>query len=135
MSKIFNRLKAVASDHILRLLLLLEKYGIAFHYLSGKKNVYVVANALFCLNIYSLKIQDNTEKTLTVLSGSDTAASVISNFKNPIQTALIFKEQITSKFKSKGLREKGLAQHCYSIQLIEGYDLLCYKDNIQGLHF
>jgi hypothetical protein len=47
-------------------------------------------------------------------------------------TALIFKEQ--PKVKEIGLREKGLAQPHYSIQNIEGYDLLCYKDNIQDLH-
>jgi hypothetical protein len=44
--------------------------------------------------------------------------------------ALIFKEPA----KVKGLREKGSAQPHYSIQHIEGYDLLCYKDNKQDLH-
>jgi hypothetical protein len=43
-----------------------------------------------------------------------------------MHTALIFKEQE----KVKGLREKGLAQPHYSIQHIEGYDLLCYKEKI-----
>jgi hypothetical protein len=43
-----------------------------------------------------------------------------------MHTALIFKEQA----KVKGLREKGLAQPHYSIQHIEGYDLLCYKEKI-----
>jgi hypothetical protein len=43
-----------------------------------------------------------------------------------MHTALIFKEQT----KIKGLREKGLAQPDYSIQHIEGYDLLCYKEKI-----
>jgi hypothetical protein len=38
------------------------------------------------------------------------------------------------KVKEVGLREKGLAQPHYSIQHIEGYDLLCYKDNKQDLH-
>jgi hypothetical protein len=42
---------------------------------------------------------------------------------------LIFKEQE----KVKGLREKGLAQPHYSIQHIEGYDLLCYTDKKQHL--
>jgi hypothetical protein len=28
------------------------------------------------------------------------------------------------------LREKGLAKPHYSIQIIEGYDLLCYKEKI-----
>jgi hypothetical protein len=39
-----------------------------------------------------------------------------------MHTALIFKEQ--EKFKEPELREKGLAQPHYSIQHIEGYDLL-----------
>jgi hypothetical protein len=41
-----------------------------------------------------------------------------------MHTALIFKEQL----KIKALREKSLAQTHYSIQHIEGYDLLCYKE-------
>jgi hypothetical protein len=41
-----------------------------------------------------------------------------------MNTALIFKE----KAKVKGQREKGVAQPHYSIQRIEGYDLLCYKN-------
>jgi hypothetical protein len=49
-----------------------------------------------------------------------------------MHTALIFKEQ--AKVKLPGLREKGLVQPHYSIQHIEGYDLLCYKDNKQDLH-
>jgi hypothetical protein len=41
-----------------------------------------------------------------------------------MHTALmIFKEQ--AKVKESGLREKELAQPHYSIQHIEGYDLLC----------
>jgi hypothetical protein len=47
-------------------------------------------------------------------------------------TALIFKEK--AKVKEPGLREKGLAQPYHSIQHIEGYDLLCCKDNIEELH-
>jgi hypothetical protein len=49
-----------------------------------------------------------------------------------MHTALIFKEQ--AKVKEVRLREKGLAQPHYSIQHIEGYDLLCYKDNKLDLH-
>jgi hypothetical protein len=45
----------------------------------------------------------------------------------PIHTALIFKEQ--AKVKKSGIREKYLAQIHYSIQHIEGYDLLSYKDD------
>jgi hypothetical protein len=45
---------------------------------------------------------------------------------------LIFKEQ--PKVKGTGLREMGLVQPKYSIQHIEVYDLLCYKDNQQDLN-
>jgi hypothetical protein len=69
---------------------------------------------------------------LTLLSGSENNS--ISNIKLnfPMHTALIFKEQ--AKVKQPGLREKGLAQPHYSIQHIEGYDLLVYKENKQDLH-
>jgi hypothetical protein len=43
-------------------------------------------------------------------------------------TVLIFKDQA----KVKGLREKGLFQPHYSIQHIEGYDLLCYKKHLHS---
>jgi hypothetical protein len=46
----------------------------------------------------------------------------------PNAYCLIFKEQ--AKVKDIALREKGLAQPHYSIQHIEGYDLLCYKQKI-----
>jgi hypothetical protein len=105
-------------------LLLLEEYGVTFEYLPGKKNV--VADALSRLDIDSLKIQE--EGVLTLLSGSENNS--ISNIKFPMHTALIFKEQA----KVKGLREKGLAQPHYSIQHIEGYYLLCYKEYKQDLH-
>jgi hypothetical protein len=89
-----------------------------------------VTDALSHLDIDSLKIQE--EEVLTLLSGSENNS--ISNIKLtiPMHTALIFKEQ--AKFKESGLREKGLAQPHYSIQHIEGYDLLCYQDNKQDLH-
>jgi hypothetical protein len=58
-------------------LLLLEEYGVTFEYLPGKKNVGTVADDLSCLDIDSLKIQE--EEVLTVLSGSENTASVISN--------------------------------------------------------
>jgi hypothetical protein len=107
----------------LRWLLLLEEYGVTFEYLPGKMNKNVVADALSRLDIDSLKIQEETKEALTLLSGSENKS--IRNIKFPMHTALIFKEQA----KVKGLREEGLAQPHYSIQHIEGYDLLCYKDN------
>jgi hypothetical protein len=117
-----------ASDRVLLTswLLLLEEYGVTFEYLPGKKNVYTVADALSRLDIDSLKIQE--EEVLTLLSGSENKS--ISNIKwtTPMHTAMIFKEQ--AKVKEPRLREKGLAQPHYSIQHIEGYDLLCYKEKI-----
>jgi hypothetical protein len=50
----FNDLKD--SDRVLRCLLLLEEYGVTFEYLPRKKNV--VADALSCLDMDSLKIQE-----------------------------------------------------------------------------
>jgi hypothetical protein len=97
--------------------LLLEEYGVKFEYLPGKKNV--VANALSCLEIDELRIQ--TEEPLKFLRESEH-----SSIKFPMHTALIFKEQV----KVQGLREKGLSQPFYSMQHIEGYDILCYKDKI-----
>jgi hypothetical protein len=109
-------------------LLLLEEYGVTFEYLPGKKQKNVLADALSRLDIDSLKIQE--EELLTLLSGSENNS--ISNITLTMHTALIFKEQ--AKVKEPRLREKGLAQPHYSIQQIEGYDLLCYKDIIQDLH-
>jgi hypothetical protein len=45
-----------------------------------------------------------------------------------MQTALIYKEQ--AKVKDTGLRQRGLVQPHYSIQHIEGDDLLCYKEKV-----
>jgi hypothetical protein len=42
-----------------------------------------------------------------------------------MHTAFMFKEEA----KVKGLREKVLAQPHYSLQHIEGHDLLCYKED------
>jgi hypothetical protein len=79
-------------------LLLLEEYGLTFEYLPRKKNV--VADALSRLDIYSLKIQEETEEVLTLLSESENSS--ISNIKStiPMHTALIFKEQ--AKVKETG---------------------------------
>jgi hypothetical protein len=52
----FNSFKT--SHCILRLLLLLEEYGVTFEYLPEKKNVGAVADALSSLDFDSLKIQE-----------------------------------------------------------------------------
>jgi Integrase zinc binding domain len=65
--------------------------------------------------------RSQTEEALTFLPESEH-----SNIKFPMNTALIFKEQV----RFQGLREKGLSQPFYSMQHIEGYDLLCYIDKI-----
>jgi hypothetical protein len=77
------------------LLLILEEYGITFEYLLGEKNV--VADALFRLNIDSLKILE--EEVFTLLSGSENNS--ISNIKSttPMHTSMIFKE--LSKHKNQ----------------------------------
>jgi hypothetical protein len=68
-----------ASDRVLHTswLLLLEEYGVTSDYLPWKMQKNVVADALSCLEIDSLKIQE--EEALTLLSGSETTVSVISN--------------------------------------------------------
>jgi hypothetical protein len=118
----FKGLKA--SDHVLLTYwhFFLEEYGVKFEYLLGKKNSATFADALSRLEIDSLKFQE--EKVLTLLSRSENNS--ISNIKFPMHTALIFKEQA----KVKGLREMCLAQPHYSIQHIEGYDRICYKEKI-----
>jgi hypothetical protein len=94
---------------------------------SNRKNT--VANPLYCLDIDSLKIEEEeTEEVLKLLSGSENNSIININYTIPMHTALIFKEQ--AKVKDQGLREKGLAKSHYSIQQIEGYDLLFYKENI-----
>jgi hypothetical protein len=49
-------------------LLLLEEYGVTFDYLPGSKQKNVVADALSRFDIDSLKIQEETEEALTLLS-------------------------------------------------------------------
>jgi hypothetical protein len=60
-------------------ILLLEEYVVTFEYLPGKKNVGSVVDALSRLDIDSLKIQEETEEVLTLLSGSENNS--ISNVK------------------------------------------------------
>jgi hypothetical protein len=100
----FNGLKASDCGLLTSWHLLLEEYGVTFEYLPGKKNV--VADALYRLDIDSLKIQE--EEILILLSGSENNS--ISNIKLtiPMHTALIFKEK--AKIKESGLRETNLDQ-------------------------
>jgi hypothetical protein len=91
-----------------------------------------VTDGLSRLDIDSLKIQEIKEEVLILLSGSENSSIINIKSTIPMHTALIFKEQ--AKVKEPGLREKGLAQPHYSIQHIEGYDLLCYKECKQYLH-
>jgi hypothetical protein len=60
-------------------LLLIEEYGVTFEYRPEKKNVGIVAIALSCLDIDSLKIQEEAQEVLTLLSGSENNS--ISNIK------------------------------------------------------
>jgi hypothetical protein len=122
----FNGLKA--SECVLRKFILLEEYGVTFEYLPGKKMLVAVADALSRLDIDSLKIQENKEEVLTLLSESENNSIINIKFTIPMHTALIFKEQ--AKVKETGFREKALAQPHYSIQHIEGYDHFCYKQKI-----
>jgi hypothetical protein len=69
-------------------------------------------------------------KSLTILSGSDNRS--LNNIKWTMHTAWIFREQ--AKVKEQWSREMSLAQTYNSIEDIEGYDLLWYKDNKQALH-
>jgi Integrase zinc binding domain len=110
----FNDLKA--SDRVLLWLLPLKKWA-TFEYLPEKTNV--VADALSCLDIDDLVIPQ--KEALSLLSESEH-----SNIKFPMHTASVFKEQI----KVQGLQDKGLSLPYSSMQNIEGYDLLCYKDKI-----
>jgi hypothetical protein len=70
-----------------------------------------IADCLSRFDIDSLKIQEDEEEVLTLVSGSENNS--ISNIKFQMHTALIFKEQ--AKINEPRLREKGLAQPHYSI--------------------
>jgi hypothetical protein len=93
----------------LRWLLLLEEFGVSFEYLPEKKNV--VADALSCLDIDGLKIQEE-EEVLTLLSVSENNSISIIEF--PMHTTLIFKEQAkVRRFKRKRLSPTSLLNTTY----------------------
>jgi hypothetical protein len=75
----FNGLKASDPVFLTCCLLLLEEYGVTFEYLPGKKDETVVVDALNRLDIDDLKIQEETQEVLTLLSGS--VNNSISNIK------------------------------------------------------
>jgi hypothetical protein len=124
----FNSLKI--SDRVLLLcwLLLLEEYGVTFDYLPGKKNMGAAVDDLSRLDVDSLKIQEEVLRLFNTSLRIRNNSISNSKLTIPMHTALIFKEQ--AKINVSGLREKGLAQPHYSIEHIEGYDLLCYKEKI-----
>jgi hypothetical protein len=113
-------------------LLILEEYGVTFEYLPGNKKVDLVADALPRLDIDSLKIQEETQEVLTLISGSENNWIINVKYTMPIYSTIIIKQQ--AKVKEVGLREKGLTQPHYLRQNIEGYDLLCYNNGILDLH-
>jgi hypothetical protein len=99
--------------------------------LIASQEIFLASDASSRLNNDSQKIQEE-EEALTTLSGSEN--SNIGNIKStiPTHTSLIFKQQ--EKCKEPGSREKSLAQPHYSIQHIEGYDILYYKVYKQDVH-
>jgi hypothetical protein len=72
---------------------LLEEYGVTFEYVPENKSVAAIADAASCLDIDSLKIQEEAKESLTLLSESENNS--ISNIKLtiPLRTALIFKNK------------------------------------------
>jgi hypothetical protein len=64
-------------------------------------------DAISRLDIDILKIQENKEEALTILSGSENNSISIIKLTIPMHTALIFKEQ--AKVKELEWREKDLA--------------------------
>jgi hypothetical protein len=81
MNNTFNSLKA--SDHVLCSLLLLEEYRVTFEYLSGSKqeNTCTIADDLPLLDNGSLKIQENKEEVLILVSRSENCPIIDSGRK------------------------------------------------------
>jgi hypothetical protein len=77
--------------------------GLTFEYLALKKQRNVVADALSCLDIDSLKIQEN--EVLTLLSGSESNSS--SNIKFNSLNNYCLDLQRTSKSQELWIKRKG----------------------------
>jgi hypothetical protein len=80
--------------------------------------VAAVADTLSRLDIDSLKIQEEIEELLTLLSGSENNSIINIRLTIPMHTALIFKEQ--ARVKEPGLREKVLANLITQYSMLKG---------------
>jgi hypothetical protein len=63
-----------------------------------------VTDALSCLDNDILKIQEETQESSTLLSGSETVGFSNIKFTIPMHTAFIFKEQ--AKDRNQGIKRK-----------------------------
>jgi hypothetical protein len=90
--------------------------------LSQKLLAYTIS-IIICVDIFLNGKMVQEEEILKLFSGSENSSIINIKLTTSMHTAWIFKEQ--AKVKEPGLREKGLVQSHYSIQHIEGYDLLC----------
>jgi hypothetical protein len=98
----------------LRWILLLEEYGVTFEYIPVKKNVPASTDTLSRLDINSLKIQEEEEEVLPLLSGSENNSTSNIKLMIPMHTALICKEQTnrnSQKIKRKGLSPATFLNH------------------------
>jgi hypothetical protein len=71
---------------------------------TDRKILVLFLDTLSRLDIDSLKIQEEREEVLTLLSGSENNSISNIKLKIPVHTTLIFKEQ--AKVKDTGLRER-----------------------------
>jgi hypothetical protein len=108
-------------------LLPLEEYGVTFEYLPGKKNVGTVADALSCLDIDSLKIQE--EEVLTLLSGSENSNN--SNIKSPDEYCLdLHRISKSQEIKRKGPSPASITQY----NILKGMIFFDTKERSKFLH-
>ena len=74
-------------------------------------------------------VRYDAKATANILSLKQVKTKYHVSFDSELSNAFIVTKP-NGKTRVKGLREKGLSQPHYSMQHIEGYDLLCYKDKI-----